>query len=158
LANQIEAIGFFWDMSAFSIKYGHLQSTAFTQDAAFPAPERKILRQPSAASLAYDEEKRKMEEATMKVSLENIVSISEANQNFSRIARMVDKCGSSVILKNNTPRYVIVEYALLKQGAGKKDIDLDEAAKLVLSKPLQEFEQRLAAGELSLRPQTPSKE
>ncbi|MDR1640319.1 MAG: type II toxin-antitoxin system Phd/YefM family antitoxin [Clostridiales bacterium] len=94
----------------------------------------------------------------MKVTLENIVSISEANQNFSRIARMVDKCGSSVILKNNTPRYVLVEYSLLKQGAGKKDMDLDEAAKLVLGKPLQEFEQRVASGEITLHSTSTGKE
>ena len=41
----------------------------------------------------------------MNVNTNNLVSITEANQNFSRVARMVDENGSVVILKNNTPRY-----------------------------------------------------
>ena len=40
----------------------------------------------------------------MNVNTENLVSITEANQNFSRVARMVNEKGSVVILKNNSPR------------------------------------------------------
>ena len=47
----------------------------------------------------------------MKVSTQNMVSISEANQNFSRIARMVDEQGPVVVLKNNTPKYLIIEFS-----------------------------------------------
>ena len=39
----------------------------------------------------------------MKVNINNLVSISEANQNFSKVARMVDENGAAVILKNNVP-------------------------------------------------------
>ena len=46
----------------------------------------------------------------MNVNTENLVSITEANQNFSRIARMVDEKGSVVILKNNSPRYLLIEF------------------------------------------------
>lgn len=35
----------------------------------------------------------------MNVNTENLVSITEANQNFSRVARMVDEKGPVVILK-----------------------------------------------------------
>ena len=45
----------------------------------------------------------------MKVSTQNMVSITEANQNFSRIARMVDEQGPVVVLKNNKPKYLIIE-------------------------------------------------
>ena len=38
----------------------------------------------------------------MNVNTENLVSITEANQNFSRVARMVDEKGPVVILKNNS--------------------------------------------------------
>ena len=37
----------------------------------------------------------------MQINLENLVPISEANQNFSKVARMVDSKGTAVILKNN---------------------------------------------------------
>ena len=45
----------------------------------------------------------------MTVNTKNLVSITEANQNFSRVARLVDENGAAVILKNNVPRYVLVE-------------------------------------------------
>ncbi|MCF7943770.1 MAG: type II toxin-antitoxin system Phd/YefM family antitoxin [Spirochaetia bacterium] len=46
----------------------------------------------------------------MLVDIKNLVSITEANKNFSKIARIVDENGSVVILKNNTPKYVIISY------------------------------------------------
>ena len=46
----------------------------------------------------------------MNVNTKNLVSITEANQNFSRVARMVDENGSVVILKNNSPRYLLIEF------------------------------------------------
>ena len=36
----------------------------------------------------------------MTIDTNTMVSISEANQNFSKVARLVDECGSAVILKN----------------------------------------------------------
>lgn len=46
----------------------------------------------------------------MNIDTNTMVSISEANQNFSKVARLVDQYGSAVILKNNTPRYLIVDF------------------------------------------------
>lgn len=43
----------------------------------------------------------------MKVDMKNIVSITEANQNFSQVAKKVEKDGEVVILKNNKPQYVL---------------------------------------------------
>ena len=51
-----------------------------------------------------------MEVCNMNVNTNTMVSISEANQNFSKVARLVDQYGSAVILKNNSPRYLIVEF------------------------------------------------
>lgn len=45
----------------------------------------------------------------MNLSTHQIVSISEANQNFSRVARMADKHGTLYIFKNNKPKYKLVE-------------------------------------------------
>lgn len=35
----------------------------------------------------------------MNINTKNIVSITEANQNFSKVARLVDENGAAVILK-----------------------------------------------------------
>ena len=39
----------------------------------------------------------------MNINTKNIVSITEANQNFSKVARLVDENGAAIILKNNVP-------------------------------------------------------
>lgn len=46
----------------------------------------------------------------MTINTNNLVSITEANQNFSRVARLVDEKGAVVILKNNSPRYLLIEF------------------------------------------------
>jgi len=53
----------------------------------------------------------------MNINSEALVSISEANQNFSRVARLADTHGSAVILKNNTPRYVVLPFNALTEPA-----------------------------------------
>ncbi len=45
----------------------------------------------------------------MNINTNQIVSISEANQNFSRVARIVDKNGEVIIFKNNKPKYRLVD-------------------------------------------------
>ena len=45
----------------------------------------------------------------MNINSGQIVSISEANQNFSRVARMADKQGEIYIFKNNKPKYKLID-------------------------------------------------
>ena len=47
-------------------------------------------------------------EGKMNINTKKIVSISEANQNFSRVARMADKHGELYIFKNK-PKYKLVD-------------------------------------------------
>ena len=46
----------------------------------------------------------------MMVNTNYLVPMTEANQNFSRVVRTVDESGLAVILKNNKPRYVVVDF------------------------------------------------
>ncbi len=77
----------------------------------------------------------------MKIDINNLVSISEANQNFSKVARLVNERGYAVILKNNKPRYVLVEYSQLEQETQALDNDVEDIAKKVLSKHLNAFKE-----------------
>ena len=43
----------------------------------------------------------------MKTNTNNLVPITEANQNFSQVARKTDKLGHVIILKNNKPKYYV---------------------------------------------------
>jgi len=75
----------------------------------------------------------------MKINIDNLVSISEANQNFSKIARLVDEKGSAVILKNNKPRYVLIEYGELEDEEVLEDKAVEEVAKKIMSKHMKAF-------------------
>ena len=43
----------------------------------------------------------------MKIDTENLISITEANQNFSKVVKKVDSNGQVIILKNNQPKYIV---------------------------------------------------
>ncbi len=75
----------------------------------------------------------------MKVNMNNLVSISEANQNFSKVARMVDENGVAVILKNNVPRYVLIEYSQLGKVETADGEEVEKVAKRLLSKHVKAF-------------------
>ncbi|NMB07776.1 MAG: type II toxin-antitoxin system Phd/YefM family antitoxin [Tissierellia bacterium] len=77
----------------------------------------------------------------MKININNLVSISEANQNFSKVARLVDENGAAVILENNVPRYVLIEYSQLENEETIGDEEVDEVAKRVLPKHMKVFEE-----------------
>ena len=70
----------------------------------------------------------------MKVNTNNLVSITEANQNFSRIAKMVDKQGSVIILKNNAPRYILIDFNEAEAEQTVNTEDLMSISKRLISK------------------------
>jgi len=77
----------------------------------------------------------------MNINIENLISISEANQNFSKVARLVDEKGTAIILKNNAPRYVLLDYSLLRQDNRADDADIDAIASKLLTKHIKAFEE-----------------
>ena len=46
----------------------------------------------------------------MMVNINNLVSMTEANRDFAKVAKLVDENGAAIILDNNVPRYVIMEF------------------------------------------------
>ena len=44
----------------------------------------------------------------MNINTNKIVSISEANQNFSRVAKRADRDGEVYIFKSNKPKYKLI--------------------------------------------------
>ena len=76
----------------------------------------------------------------MNSNTKNLVSITEANQNFSRVARLVDENGSAVILKNNVPRYLIVEFSQAEEEQLAADEDVMSISKRLIQKNRQAYE------------------
>ena len=46
----------------------------------------------------------------MTVNTKMLVPMTDANQNFSKVVHLVDENGLAVIMKNNKPRYVVVDF------------------------------------------------
>ncbi|WP_449290635.1 type II toxin-antitoxin system Phd/YefM family antitoxin [Oscillibacter ruminantium] len=77
----------------------------------------------------------------MQINTDNLVSITEANQNFSRVARLVDENGAAVILKNNVPRYVLMEFSQFQKEEIAGEEEVDRVAKRILAKNRHAFEE-----------------
>ena len=77
----------------------------------------------------------------MNINTEQIVSISEANQNFSKVARMVDKSGEVVIFKNNKPKYKLVDIEQENTIEMTDDEKIDFVAARILAKYREAFEE-----------------
>ena len=76
----------------------------------------------------------------MMIDTNNIVSITEANQNFSRIARMVNETGSVIIMKNNAPRYLLIEFTQAAQEQTLPDEDILTISQRFLTKNREAYE------------------
>lgn len=79
------------------------------------------------------------EERTMKINSENLVSITEANQNFSKVARLVDEKGSAIILKNNTPKYVLLKYDKFNEFNLAEDEEIEEISQRLMRENAETF-------------------
>ena len=76
----------------------------------------------------------------MMINTSNIVSMTEANQNFSRVARMVDENGSVIILKNNTPRYLLIDFSQVEQEQTMSDEDVMSISRRIMEKNKEAYE------------------
>ena len=76
----------------------------------------------------------------MMINTDNLVSITDANQNFSRVARMVDENGAAIILKNNVPRYILMEFNQLEEEQLARDEDIREISKRLMAKNKHAYE------------------
>lgn len=76
----------------------------------------------------------------MMVNTNNLVSITEANQNFSKVARLVDENGAAVILKNNVPRYVLIEFSLFEKEQQASDDEILRISDHLMAKNQQAYE------------------
>ena len=77
----------------------------------------------------------------MKVNVNQIVSISEANQNFSRVARLAEKHGEIYIFKNNKPKYRLVDLEKDAAIEMSEDEKIDFVAARILKRYRAAFEE-----------------
>ena len=76
----------------------------------------------------------------MMVNTDYLVPMTEANQNFSKVVRTVDESGLAVILKNNKPRYVVVdfdEYDTIAAAMQMRKVKIESAAEKIIDENME---------------------
>jgi len=76
----------------------------------------------------------------MTIDTNTMISITEANQNFSKVARLVDEHGTAVILKNNVPRYLVIDFSKAEQDKIAVDEDVMSLSRRILEQNREAYE------------------
>ena len=71
----------------------------------------------------------------MQFDTNEIITITEANQNFSRATKIADKTGRAVIFKNNRPQYLLLSL----QNAPLLELSDDERITVLAERVLSRF-------------------
>lgn len=77
----------------------------------------------------------------MTINTNQIVTMTEANQNFSKAARLADKMGSAVIFKNNKPKYILMDIEKASPLDLTDNEKIEVVAKRILNKHRRAFEE-----------------
>ena len=77
----------------------------------------------------------------MMINTNAIVSMTEANQNFSRVTRIADANGQAVIFKNNRPKYPLIDMDRSPLLDMTDDEKMDVAAARIMKKYKPAFEE-----------------
>lgn len=77
----------------------------------------------------------------MNIDINKIVSMSEANLNFSKVAQKVDQSGEVYIFKNNKPKYKLIDIVNNNSIEMTDDEKIDFVANRILKKYRKAFEE-----------------
>lgn len=75
----------------------------------------------------------------MMINTNALVAVTEANQNFSKVTRLVDEQGAAVILKNNKPRYAVVNFSEYDSFQAYRRAMLEKTADSLIEENLEVF-------------------
>ena len=71
----------------------------------------------------------------MQIDTNTIVSVTEANQNFSRVSRIAEKNGQAVIFKNNRPKFLLIDV----ESSPVLELSDDEKIDIIAARILNRF-------------------
>ena len=77
----------------------------------------------------------------MMIDTSALVAMTEANQNFSRVARLVDEQVAAVILKNNKPRYAVVDFSEYDSFQAYRRSLVEQTADRLIEENLEAFQE-----------------
>ena len=77
----------------------------------------------------------------MMINTNAIVSMTEANQNFSRVVRIAESNGQAVVFKNNKPRFLLIDMERTPLLDMTDDEKIDVVAARIMKKYKPAFEE-----------------
>ena len=77
----------------------------------------------------------------MIVNTNQMPSVSEANQNFSKATKLADQNGSIILLKNNRPSYMLISLRENPEFELSDEEKIDIVARRVLERHRKAFEE-----------------
>jgi len=77
----------------------------------------------------------------MMVNTNLLVPMTDANQNFSKVVRLVEEQGMAVILKNNKPRYVVLDFDEYDQIKIKREEFILKTADDIIAENMEAFKE-----------------
>ena len=77
----------------------------------------------------------------MNIDTETITTMTEANQNFSKVAKVAENNGQAVIFKNNKPKFLLNDVDSNSYFDISDDEKIDVAAKRILNRFKPAFEE-----------------
>ncbi len=77
----------------------------------------------------------------MNINTETITTMTEANQNFSKVAKLAEKNGQAVIFKNNKPKFLLIDVDSDFYFDITDDEKIDVAAKRIMNRFKPAFEE-----------------
>ena len=77
----------------------------------------------------------------MNINTETITTMTEANQNFSKVAKVAENNGQAVIFKNNKPKFLLIDVESDSYFDLTDDEKIDIAAKRVMARFKPAFEE-----------------
>ena len=77
----------------------------------------------------------------MVINTETIATMTEANQNFSKVAKVAENNGQAVIFKNNKPKFLLIDVESGSYFDVTDEERIDIAAKRVMDRFKPAFEE-----------------
>ena len=77
----------------------------------------------------------------MMVNTDLLIPMTDANQNFSKVVKKVDEEGMAVILKNNKPKYIVVDFNEYDEIQAMRKKIIDDTADTIIAENIEAFKE-----------------
>mgnify|MGYP004525654965 FL=1 len=75
----------------------------------------------------------------MNIKTQKTVSIAEANQNFSKVAKIASEEGSVIVMRNNKPEYILLKINNNQNYGIADSVEVDAVSKKLIHQNMEAY-------------------